>query len=427
MHEVIDNGQTLSIHTPRAFLPLLDPRRYKGAKGGRGAAKSHFWCERLIEDSLCQHVRAACIREVQLSLEESVKQLIEDKIKAFGLDGAFRTYKGEIRGPHDSLFIFKGMQTHTAHRLKSLEGFNRCYVEEGQALSQRSLDTLTPTIRESESEMWFAWNPEEPGDPVDAFFRENEGDPDFACVHVNYHDNPWFPAELRRDMERDRKRDHDKYRHVWLGEYRKLSEAQVFKNWRVESFETPADAEFYLGADWGYSIDPTVLMRCWIDGRTLYIDREAYMVGCKIDWCPFLFGGMDDKELQEINPQAYADLKRRGMSFPGIPGARRWPITADNARPETIDYMRRHGFPQMRPSIKGRGSVEEGIEFLQSFDIVVHSRCKHTIDELTYYSYKVDPRTDEVIPVLADKKNHVIDSARYAVEKVRRKRKLVAV
>lgn len=144
------------------------------------------------------------------------------------------------------------------------------------------------------------------------------------------------------------------------------------------------------------------------------------MVGCEIDYCPFLFGGMDDKELQKLSPDAYEALKAKNVQWRGIPGARKWPITADNARPETIAYMKRHGFPLMRPSIKGAGSVEEGVEFLQSYDIVIHPRCKHTVDEYTFYSWKTDPRTDEVIPVLQDKKNHVIDSDRYAIENVRR-------
>ena len=349
MHELRDNGKTLQLHVPRAFVPFLTPRRYKGASGGRSSAKSHFFCESLVEDCLRDHVRAACIREVQLSLKESVKQTIEDKINAMGLASAFKITDREIIGPNDSLIIFKGIQSHTSSRIKSLEGFNRCYVEEAQSLSQKSVDDLIPTFRESGSEMWFAWNPIDKTDPVDAFFAENKDDPDFVHIHVTYKDNPWLPEESRRDMERMKLRDHDKYRHVWLGEYRSMSESRVFKNWTTEAFETPDDATFYFGADWGYSIDPSVLSRCFIDGRTLYIDQEAYMVGCEIDYCPFLFGGMQDKELQELNSEAYAALKKKNIQWKGIPGSRQWPITADNARPETIAYMKRHGFPLMRP------------------------------------------------------------------------------
>ncbi|KKK91122.1 hypothetical protein LCGC14_2716160, partial [marine sediment metagenome] len=203
--------------------------------------------------------------------------------------------------------------------------------------------------------------------------------------------------------------------------YRTMSEARVFRNWKAKAFKTPKDATFYFGADWGYALDPTTLIRCFIDDRKLYVDQEVYLVGCEIDHSPFLFGGVNDKELQDLNPSAYAALKSKNKQWRGIDGARKWRITADNARPETISYMQKHGFPLMRPSIKGPGSVMEGVDFLQSYDIVIHPRCKNTVDEFTFYSYKTDPRTDEIIPVLSDKKNHVIDALRYSIEIVRRK------
>jgi phage terminase large subunit len=168
----------------------------------------------------------------------------------------------------------------------------------------------------------------------------------------------------------------------------------VFKNWRVEAFEAPADARFLFGADWGFSTDPTVLVRCFIIGRTLFVDHEAYAVGCEIDRTPALFDT--------------------------IPGARRWPITADSARPETISFLQRHGFGNLRPAAKGAGSVEEGVAFLQNHDILVHPRCRHLIDELALYSYRTDPHTGELQRRLEDRENHVIDALRYAVESQRR-------
>jgi phage terminase large subunit len=203
-----------------------------------------------------------------------------------------------------------------------------------------------------------------------------------------------LPDVLRAELEYDKKRDPEKYVHIWLGEYQRNSEARVFKNWTVEEFDLTAGAIYRQGADWGFSIDPSVLVRCSIDGKRLYIDHEAYMVGCEIDQLPDLF----DR----------------------IPDSRKWFITADSARPETISYMQKHGYPKVNRAAKGAGSVEEGIAFLQSFDIVVHPRCKHTIDELTLYSYKTDKLTGEVLPMLEDKNNHVIDALRYACEGARK-------
>jgi phage terminase large subunit len=383
----------LKPQVPRVFVPLLTPRRYKGAKGGRGSAKSHFFAGKLVARAVSGHTRAACLRETQVSIKDSVKQLIEDKIEAMGVSHLFKVTDVEIRGPHNSLFIFRGLQNHTATSIKSLEGFNVAWIEEAQTISQKSLDLARPTFRDPGSEMWFSWNPLAATDPVEAFFLENAGDPDFCCVKANWQDNPWFPEELRKDMERDKRRDFDKYLHVWEGEYSKLGEAAVFRNWKVEEFKPHADAVFRFGADWGFSIDPTVLIRAYIIGRTLYVDQEAYKVGCEIDATPALFDTIE--------------------------GSRKFTIRADSARPETVSYMQRKGF-KIIPAVKGPGSVEDGIEFLKSYDIVVHPRCKHTIDELTHYSFKTDPQTDEILPILEDKNNHVIDALRYACEGLRR-------
>ncbi len=386
---------TLSIETPRVFLPLLKPARYKGAHGGRGSGKSHFFAEMLVEEHIRNPgMRSVCVREVQKSLRLSVKTLVEDKIRGMGLQNAFNLGKEEIGCPGGGLISFQGMQNHTSDSIKSLEGFRLAWVEEAQSLSQRSLDLLRPTLRSAGSELWLSWNPSLATDPVNALLRGSELPPDAAVIEVNYTDNPWFPEELRKEMEFDRKRDPDKYAHIWLGQYQKNSSTRVFRNWRIEEFDIDPNWTLRQGADWGFSIDPTCLVQCAIVGKTLYVPHEAYRVGCDIVDTPDLF-----------------------MS---VPGAERWPLTADSARPETISHMRKNGFPRIVAAVKGARSLEEGVEWLKSFDIVVHPRCKHLIDELTLYSYKVDPLTSQVLPILEDKDNHVIDALRYACEGARR-------
>ena len=387
---------TLRIETPEWALPLLNPARYKAAYGGRGSGKSHTFAELLIEAHIMdQTSRSVCVREVQKSLAQSVKRLLELKIEQMNAGAYFEVQEAVIKSKRgDGLIIFQGMQNHTADSIKSLEGYDRAWVEEAQSLSQRSLDLLRPTIRKPGSELWFTWNPSQATDPVDALLRGEKPPPDATVLEVNFDNNPWFPDVLRQEMEYDRSRDPDKYAHVWKGGYLQNSTARVFKNWRVEEFDAPADAIHRLGADWGFANDPTVLVRCHIIGRTLYIDHEAYMVGCEITNTPDLF-----------------------MT---IPEAERWPLVADSSRPETISHMRKHGFPKIMAAVKGKDSVNEGIEWLKSYDIVVHPRCTHTIDELTFYSYKTDPLTSKILPVLQDLNNHVIDALRYACEGVRR-------
>jgi phage terminase large subunit len=386
--------QELDIQTPRAFVPLLRPARYKGAHGGRGSGKSHFFAEALIERSIMQKTDAVCVREVQRSLNQSVKKLLESKIEQLGVGRLFEVQEAQIKTPRGGRIIFQGMQNHTADSIKSLEGYDIAWVEEAQSLSQRSLDLLRPTIRKPDSELWFSWNPSQQTDPVDALLRGDKPPPDAVVIEVNYEDNPWFPDVLRAEMEYDRRRDPDKFLHVWRGAYSRNSESRVFKNWTVEEFDRPQGTVYRLGADWGFSVDPSVLVRCSIEANRLYVDYEAHQIGCEIVNLPEL--------------------------FMGVPEAEKWPITADSARPETISHMQKNGFPRIRSAIKGAKSLEDGVEWLKSFDIVVHPRCKHLIDELTLYSYKTDPLTGEVLPVLEDKNNHVIDALRYACEGARR-------
>lgn len=359
-------------------------------------------------------LRVACVREVQKSLKNSVKLLVEDKIRALGVPG-FEILEAEIKTPGNGVVIFQGMQNHTAESIKSLEGFDIAWAEEAQSISQRSLDLLRPTIRKPGSELWFSWNPNKPSDPVDSLFRGEAPPTGAILVEANWTDNPWLPDDLRADLEDDRRRDPDKYLHVWGGHYSLNSEARVFRNWKVEDFETPEDATFRFGADWGFAIDPTVLVRCYLSGRKLYVDQEVWKVGCEIDETPSLFAG-DDEDSAKVGKKARWE---NGYGHRGIDGATKWIITADSSRPETVSYMRRHGF-RIVPAIKGVGSIEDGIGFLKSFDIIVHPRCEKVAEELTLYAYKQDDQTGEILPVLEDKYNHTIDALRYALEALRR-------
>ena len=362
-------------------------------KGGRGSAKSRSVASALVTRGAAKPLRILCAREVQKSIRDSVKRLLDDEIERCGLQNFYTSTEAEIRGKNGSLFLFAGLKTNV-DSIKSMEGIDICWVEEAQTVSQGSLDVLIPTVRKPGSQFIFTWNPRLETDPVDAMFCGETLPPRSRVLKVNWDQNPWFPAELRAEMEYDKRRDPGKYAHVWLGDYRKMDGSLVFKNWRIEEFEAPRGAILRYGADWGFSVDPSVLIRCYQEGRALYVDYEAYQIGCEIDRLPDL--------------------------FLTVPESEKWPIVADSARPETIAYMRRHGFPRMTNAVKGAKSVEEGISFLQGLDLVVHPRCKHTIDELSTYSYKLDPSTNKPIPILEDKNNHVIDALRYACEASRR-------
>lgn len=210
----------LTIQTPRVFLPLLKPARAKGVFGGRGSGKSHFWAEYIVEECLTSPgSRVVCVREVQKSLKESAKRLIEDKIQALGLGNMFEVQADCIKTPGGGIILFQGMADHTAESIKSLEGFRIAWVEEAQTLSERSLEMLRPTIRAPGSHILFSWNPRNANDPVDRYLRGPTPPENSIVVKANWSDNPFFPPELEQERQHDLKASRDRYAHIWEGDF----------------------------------------------------------------------------------------------------------------------------------------------------------------------------------------------------------------
>lgn len=392
----------------RWAVPLIPPRRYKGAKGGRSGGKSH----QLIEFAVAKMAAdpdftVVCIREVQKSIRFSIKKLVEQKIRAMGVSHLFDIQEQVIkRNSGSGICIFEGMQDHTADSIKGLESFDLALVDEARNLSSRSLELLRPTLRKQGAELWFAWNPESADDPVDVMFKENEGDPRFLCVNVNITDNPFVSQDALEEYHGAkalalRLADTDpnampRFLHTWHGHYSTRSDRLVFRDWRVDELIVPNRTIWRYGVDFGFSQDPTAALRCClIEPRTLYVDYEFCEVGVATDAMP--------------------------TALAVIPGMRTAPSAADNARPEMIDYLRRHGFPQMRPAKKGKGSVEDGVAFLQAKHIVAHTRCANFVRELERYAYEIDKKTQEILPDIVDANNHLIDALRYATERLHRK------
>jgi len=334
-------------------------------------------------------MRVLCARELQVSIADSVHRLLSDQISALELDKCFKITQTGISCRNGSEFIFKGLR-HNANEIKSLEGIDICWVEEAQKVSKESWDLLIPTIRKQGSEIWLSFNPDSPDD--ETWRRFVLSPPDDAIIRkVNYSDNPFFPDTLEQERAyAERVLNYDDYAHIWLGEPSIISDAQIFKNrWVVEEFTAPPKTRFYWGCDWGFATDPNTLIRCFITDNKLYIDYEAYGVGVELDEIPQLFDT--------------------------IPESRKWQIKADCARPETISHIRNKGF-NIVPAPKWQGSIEDGIAILKSFEkIVIHPRCKHTIEEMRMYSYKVDRITGEVLPIIVDAFNHCVDATRYAL------------
>ena len=276
-------NQALCIPTARVFYPLLGHARYKGARGGRGSGKSHFFAGLMIEEALATPgYRAVCVREIMRDLSESAKMLLEDKIDKFGVGWAFDCQRDRIVTPGDGVIIFRGMRDFNAESVKSLEGFDRAWVEEAQSLSKRSLSLLRPTIRKEGSQIWFSWNPRFPSDAVDELFRMSAGDPDVVCVSSTWQDNPWWTPELDAERRRDADLYPDQYRHVWLGEYVTVVNGAYFAQGLNEAKESgrignvPADPLMALRAYWdiggsGAKADATAIWVVQFVGREIRV------------------------------------------------------------------------------------------------------------------------------------------------------------
>jgi hypothetical protein len=192
----------LNIQTPRWATPILEREnaRYIGARTsvGRGSGKSWFFAEWIVERCVMRRTDVVCVREVQKSLKQSVKKLIENKIEELGVGHLFDIQTAEIKCPHGGVIIFQGMQNHTADSIKSLEGFDIAWVEEAQSISQFSLDLLRPTIRKPGSQLVFSWNPRFDTDPIEVLLRGENAPPDSVVGRGELHRQPLVPRGAAR-------------------------------------------------------------------------------------------------------------------------------------------------------------------------------------------------------------------------------------
>ena len=375
---------------------LFEPRRYKVCFGGRGAGRSWSFARALLIKAAETPLRVLCTRELQTSIRDSVHQLLRDQIDTMGLKGYLVTER-EIRHANGSLFLFEGLR-HNITKVKSLEGVDICWVEEAETISARSWDVLIPTIRKAGSEIWVTFNP---GEEHDATYQRFVVSPPKDCwlFKATWEDNPWFTDELREEKDRLYRLDPDLAEHVWGGQCRTVSDAQILRGkYVVEEFSVqPQWNGPYQGLDFGFAKDPTAAVRCWVNDDTLYVERELYLHQLELDHVPTHL-------------------------LDALPDAHKYATRADSARPDSISFLRRHGLPQLMPVKKHQGSVEDGIAHLRSYSrIVIHPRCKHTALEARLYSYKVDEKSGDIHPVPVDAYNHCIDALRYALDPIMRR------
>ena len=384
--------QATRIELPEYATELFKPYRYKVLYGGRGSAKSYSVARALLAIGANKKTKILCGRELQGSMADSVHSLLVEQMEVMGLQDEYIVTQNSIVGFNGTEFLFKGVR-HNVASIKSIPNIDILWLEEADSISSASWEVLIPTVRDEGSEIWVTYNPKNEKDPTHQKFVLTDSPPDNAYIKkVTWRDNPWFPDVLNEERFYQMKINPELAMHVWEGECLKHSKAAIFAGrWEVQEFDRERFEKRYQGLDFGFAMDPTAAVQMAVDGDILYICREAGKIGLDID-----------KTAEYVNSK--------------IPGWEKLESQGDSSRPETISYLQRHGMPRVKAVKKWPGSLQDGIDFLKSFrKIIIHPDCIGTISELTYYSYKVDRVTGEILSEVVDSHNHYIDAIRYGL------------
>ena len=365
-------------------------------EGGRGGAKSQALVAIALAESFIDDGVILCCREIQKSIADSLYAALVNSIYKYKLDSYFKILQTEITNlVTGSRFIFAGLKTNITS-IKSIDKLRVVLTDEAENISQTSWDYLRPTPRYGHVRFYIVFNPRFESD---ATWQEFVVKKDSRTLHttINYYDNAWFPDSLERQRQRDLKGDAGRYNWIWEGKFLQISDASILaKKLKVRHFDiTEEFGSPLIGIDWGFSVDPTACIECYILGNSLYIRNAAAKVGLELD--------------------DTADYLKKH-----IPSILKYTSRADNARPETISKVKKD-IPLIKACTKWKGSVEDGITVLQSFDeIIIHPDAECCYAELSAYNYKTDQHGEPTTGI-EDANNHYADALRYAIEPIIKK------
>ena len=382
----------MQISLPAKLRPVFEPDyvRYRCAYGGRGSGKTMSFAQMAILRAYTGKIRIVCAREIMNSIRESVHAELCAAVESLGVSSQFDCGKNYINCLTSGSEIFYIGLYRNLDNVKGLGQINILWIDEAESVSEHSWKKIIPSIRADKSEIWATWNPER----LDSYVRRNfilQPPESIAIAEINWRDNPWFPAVLEAERVTLQSRDHDAYMHVWEGQCITRSDAQIMSGrWEVREFDDSPLGKPMLGADWGFSQDPTAVIKCYAHNQALWVSHEVFGKG--------------------------VDLIDLPAMFEQIPDIRQHRIYCDSARPETISHMRGQGFDCVAAD-KWSGSVKDGISHLRgAYDkIYIHPRCGNLIAEMGNYCYKIDKNTDAPTDVIIDAHNHGIDALRYAI------------
>lgn len=383
------------VEIPTEYKRLFDSDwREAAVYGGRYSLKSHTVARVLLIRARMQKTRIGCFREYQNSIAESSHQLLADLIEKYNLKEFKVTDNSIVNTLKGSDFIFKGLH-HNEQSVKSIEGIDVAWVEEAQTISNRSIEVLTPTIRKPGSQIIWTYNRLEEEDPVHKRLVI-EGRPNTLIINANYDvalKYGWMPDEIKLEMEDDKERRPNLYKHKWLGEPN-TQEGKIYQDWNFID-EIPHEAKLVrYGLDFGYSIDPTVIVAIYYYNGGYIVDEVTYQKG--------------------LSNRTIADIFiNREKSL----------VIADSAEPKSIDEIYNYGI-NIQGVKKGADSVRNGIQYVQEQKISLTNRSVKT--KTAYLNYKwARDKEDKVLNVPDDtvhEWSNPMDAIRYGFESLRPKK-----
>jgi phage terminase large subunit len=399
---VSETKTTIQMH--KKFRFLLEPHRYKIARGGRGGLKSWQFARALLILASESRLRILCTREVQKSIKDSVHKLLQDQIEELGLTHLYDVTENEITGVNGSLFIFQGLAQHTVKSIKSFEGIDICWLEEAETVSAFSWEILIPTIRKEGSEIWVSFNPELDTDDTYLRFVVNPP-PNAVIIESDYRDNLWLTKELDDERKHDlATKPKDDYEHVWLGKCRTALPGAIFASEVIKMIEdnrlchVPYDPRLKVHTVWdmGYNTDAMAVglfQRARSELRVIGYLEERYKT---VDW----FVG----ELQ---------LLRYNWGFDFLP----WDGWVEGRQTGKSDAQLVKGFGRrVKPIPNVENAEDSRIKALrQIFRQIVmdKTKCARLVECLKRYRRNV-PKHGEPSTPIHDQWSHGADMAAYA-------------
>ena len=394
----------INIHTNifnPVYLPYLEDysTRFLLFYGGAGSGKSHFIAQRLVYKALKDTRKILVLRKVNRTTKASTFQLLLDTLNQFGIINycVINRTDFSITLPTGSQFLCMGLDD--PEKIKSITGLTDAWLEEATEFSLDDFSQVNLRVRDPKAEnqeIILSLNPVSKANWCYLhFFAENPELEEFRktvrIVHTTYKDNPHLPETYVQALLMMKATNEVYYKIYALGEFGSLDKL-IYNNWQKMDFDPDTiKGQLLCGLDFGYTNDPTAFTASILveNERRIYIFKE--------------WGGTG-----YLNDAIADQIKEMGFA--------KSIICADSAEQKSIDEIKRLGISRIKPCVKGKGSVLQGIQKLQQYELIVHPSCENVIEELENYAWKKDKQTNEYINEPAEGFDHYMDSLRYSLQ-----------